>query len=610
MNGFKRIFYWLKPYQGRLFSIVILNIFSIGFSIFSLTLLAPFLMLLFDKMPLVLEKPELILSSEAIIQTFYYYTSHIIISYGKEQALMFISALVLLAFLLKNGLNYWANWLLVPIRNGVVSDIRNKLFYSILILPVSFFSSQKKGDIISRCMSDVQEVEVMILRSLQQIFREPLTILLYLICLFFISTKLTLFVLLLLPVGGTIIGLISRKLRKKSLDAKNQMGGLLSIIEESISGLRVIKAFNAIWSAEKVFKKRNRKYTKLMIRIYRKVDLSSPMSEFLGTILVMIIMIYGGSMVLSGENNLTAELFITYIALFSQIINPAKTISVASYNFRKGMSSLDRIDWILEADERITEIENPVRIKEFKNNIEFDNVSFAYETENVLKNINFKIEKGKTYAICGHSGAGKTTFTDLLPRFYDVTDGEIRIDGTPIKNIDIDDLRKLFGMVTQDTVLFNDTVFNNIAFGKPEASEQKVKEAAEISNSMEFINEMPEKLYANIGDRGVKLSGGQRQRLSIARALLKNPPILILDEATSALDTESERLVQDALNKILSDRTAIIIAHRLSTIKKADLILVFDGGKIVEIGNHQELIVRDGIYRKMLEMQSAFQMDE
>ena len=610
MNGYKRIFYWLKPYQGRLFSIVILNVFSIGFSIFSLTLLAPFLMLLFDKMPLVFQKPDLVLTSEAIIQTFYYYTSQIIISYGKEQALLFISALVLLAFLLKNGLNYWANWLLVPIRNGVVRDMRDKLFYTILILPVSFFSSQRKGDIISRCMSDVQEVEVMILRSLQQIFREPLTILLYLISLFLISTKLTLFVLLLLPVGGTIIGLISRKLRKKSLDAKNQMGGLLSMIEESISGLRVIKAFNAIWSAEKVFKKRNRKYTKLMIKIYRKVDLSSPMSEFLGTILVMIIMIYGGSMVLSGENNLSAELFITYIALFSQIINPAKTISVASYNFRKGMSSLDRIDWILNADERITEIENPIRIQNFENDIVFDNVSFAYETENVLKNINFTIEKGKTYAICGHSGAGKTTFTDLLPRFYDVTEGEIRIDGTPIKNIDIDDLRMLFGMVTQDTVLFNDTVFNNIAFGKPDASEEKVIEVANISNSMEFVEEMPEQLYTNIGDRGVKLSGGQRQRLSIARALLKNPPILILDEATSALDTESERLVQDALNKILSDRTAIIIAHRLSTIKKADLILVFDGGKIVESGTHQELVEQDGIYRKMLDMQSAFEIDE
>ncbi|MDD2345625.1 MAG: ABC transporter ATP-binding protein [Bacteroidales bacterium] len=609
MKGFKRILYWLKPYTGRLTSIVVLNVFSIGFSIFSLTLLAPFLMLLFDKMPLVLEKPDLILTSDAVIQTFYYYTSYIITHYGKEQALLFISGLVFVAFILKNGFNYWANWLLVPARNGVVKDMRDQLYHSILILPVSFFSSQKKGDIISRCMSDVQEVEVMILRSLQQIFREPLTILLYLICLFFISVKLTFFVLVLLPVGGAIIGLISRKLRKRSLDAKNQMGGLLSMIEESISGLRVIKAFNAIWSAEKVFRKRNKKYTKLMIKIYRKVDLSSPMSEFLGTILVMIIMIYGGSMVLSGENNLTAELFITYIALFSQIINPAKTISVASYNFRKGMSSLDRIDWILNADERITEIENPKRMEHFKTDIVFDQVSFAYDTENVLKDINIKLEKGKTYAICGHSGAGKTTFTDLLLRFYEVSNGEIRIDGTPIKELAIYDLRNLFGIVTQDTVLFNDTVFNNIAFGKPETAEKKVIEVAEISNSMEFINEMPEGLYTNIGDRGVKLSGGQRQRLSIARALLKNPPVLILDEATSALDTESEQLVQDALNHVLSDRTAIIIAHRLSTIKKADLILVFDGGRIVETGNHQELVEKDGIYRKMLEMQSAFEID-
>lgn len=607
MKRFRRIFYWLKPYTPRLTTIVFVNFFSILFSIFSLTLLAPFLMLLFDKIPLVVNKPVFVFSSDTIINYFYYIISNIIQLYGKEQALLFISVLVFIAFLLKNGFDYFANWMMVPIRNGVVRDMRNKVYQKILILPISFFSSQRKGDIISRGINDVQEVEVMILRSLQQIFREPLTILMYLCVLFFISTRLTLFVFLILPIGALIIGLISRKLRKKSFQAKEQMGSLLSMIEESISGLRVIKAFNAIWSAESIFKKRNRRYTKLMIKIYRRVDLASPMSEFLGTILVMIIMIYGGSMVLKGEYGLTAELFITYIALFSQIINPSKTISVASYNFRKGMSSLDRIDEVLNADERILEVPNALDKNDFENSIEIKNVSFAYENKDVLKNINFTIEKGKMYAICGHSGAGKTTFTDLLPRFYDIQQGEILIDGIPIKQLKIDKLRALFGIVSQDTVLFNDTVFNNIAFGKPNTIESSVIQAAEISNSMEFIKEMSEGLSSNIGDRGANLSGGQRQRLSIARAILKNPPILILDEATSALDTESEKLVQEALNNVMKNRTAIVIAHRLSTIKNADKILVFSEGEIVEEGTHDELIAKNGVFKKLMDMQSIYE---
>lgn len=607
MKRFRRIFYWLKPYTPRLITVVSINFFSIIFSIFSLTLLAPFLMLLFDKIPLVVEKPAFMLSSDTIIDFFYYYISNIIREYGKEQALLFISTLIFINFLLKNGLDYLANWLMVPIRNGVVRDMRNKVFQKILILPLSFYSSQRKGDIISRGINDVQEVEVMILRSLQQIFKEPLTVILYLVCLFFISSKLTFFVFAILPIGALIIGLISRKLRKKSFEAKEKMGSMMSMIEESISGLRIIKAFNAIWSAEKLFQKRNRKYTKLMIKIYRRVDLASPMSEFLGTILMMIIMVYGGHMVLSGDNKLTAELFITYIAMFSQIINPAKTISVASYNFRKGMSSLDRIDEILNADERILEITDAKTVDSFSDCIEVKNVSFAYENTEVLKNLNIRLEKGKIYAICGHSGAGKTTFTDLLPRFYDIVQGSILIDGIPINQLKIDKLRGLFGIVSQDTVLFNDTIFNNIAFGHPETDEKAVVRAAEISNSMEFIREMPDGLYSNIGDRGVKLSGGQRQRLSIARAVLKNPPILILDEATSALDTESEKLVQEALNNIMKNRTAIVIAHRLSTIKNADKILVFNNGEIVEEGTHDELISKNGVFKKLMDMQSVYE---
>lgn len=600
----KRIFFWLKPYRLSLSVIVFANILSIIFSIFSLSLLAPFLMLLFDKVPLVVEKPELIFSSESVLNWFNYYVSQIIQTQGKQAALFLISALVLGAFLLKNILDYTANWLMVPIRNGVLRDMRNKLYEKILILPVSFFSKEKKGDIMSRCISDVQEVEVMILRSLQQIFREPLTVLFYLTALFFINYKLTFFVLLILPIGAAIIGLISRKLRKKSVEAKDRMGQLMSMTEESISGLRVIKAFNAIWNAENIFQKRNEKYTKLMIKIYRKVDLSSPMSEFLGTILVMVIMIFGGNMVINGNGELPAELFITYIALFSQIINPGKTISVASYNFRKGMSSLDRIDYVLNADEKIIEKDNAVEISDFIDKIEVKNLYFKYEEDYVLKDINLNIEKGKIYAICGHSGSGKTTFTDLLSRFYDINEGEILIDGISTKDFKINDLRSLFGIVTQDTVLFNDTLFNNIAFGKPETPMEDVKKASIAANAMEFANQLPNGFDTVIGDRGVTLSGGQRQRISIARALLKNPPILILDEATSALDTESEKLVQSALANIMKEKTSLVIAHRLSTIKDADEILVFNEGEIAERGTHDELMEKRGIYHKLVEMQS------
>lgn len=604
MSGFSKLTPWLKPYSFRLGVVVLINILSILFSLFSLTFLAPFLMLIFGKSTLVTEMPPLGFSAKDVNDVLNYYISQIIVSDGKQAALLMVTILILSMFVLKNVFAYWAQWIMVPIRNGVVGDIRNAIYDKILILPLSFFGAQKKGDIISRSITDVQEIEVTILRSIQQIFREPLTVLLYVIALFSINYKLTLFVVLVIPIGGYIVGRISRKLRKQSNEAKDLQGSLLSMVQESVSGIRVVKAFNAIGFASALFDKINQKYTRLMIRIYRRVDLSSPLSEVLGGVMIMTILLYGGNLVLSKSVDLSAEMFITYLIMFTQIINPAKTISVAFYNFKKGLSSFDRIDLILNADERIVEKPDAVAVTQLKESIVFKEVGFSYDTEPVLSNINLTIEKGKIIALCGHSGAGKSTLADLLPRFYDITSGNLTIDGVEIKDLKIDDLRKLFGIVSQDTILFNDTIYNNITFGITNATKEQVMDAARVANALEFIEQLPEGMQTNIGDRGVKLSGGQRQRISIARAVLKNPDVLILDEATSALDSSSEILVQQALEQMMKNRTSLVIAHRLSTIKKADMILVMDNGRIVEQGPHDYLVAQNGYYHRLIEMQS------
>lgn len=604
MSGFKKLSTWIFPYKSKLIIVAIFNVLSIFFSIFSIALLQPFLSLLFEQNKLVLIKPTIGFSPIDILDYLNYIVSQIIIEEGKQTALLFITLFILVMFVLKNFFNYLAQWFMVAVRNGAIADIRNAIYDKLLILPLSFYSKNKKGDIISRAITDVQEIEVTILRSIQQFFREPLTILLYLITLFSINYQLTIFVLIFLPIGGFIVGRISRKLRKESVDAKQQLGNIQSIVEQTISGIRVVKAFNAFDFARKIFQKQNQQYTKRMIKIYRRVDLSSPISEFIGSILIMLILVYGGNLVLNGSNSLSAALFITYILLFTQIINPAKTISVAFYNFRKGVASFDRIDHILKADEKIVEIENPLIINSFNNKIVFENVNFAYSREPILKNINLTINKGEVVAICGHSGAGKSTIVDLLPRFYDINSGSIKIDDVDIRDMKISSLRDIFGIVSQDTILFNDSVLNNIAFGKTNCLENEIIEAAKIANAIEFIDNMDEGIYTNIGDRGVKLSGGQRQRISIARAVLKNPPVLILDEATSALDSYSEKLVQEAINNIMKNRTTIIIAHRLSTISSADKIIVLNNGEIVEIGNHQELIQKKGYYNKLIEIQN------
>lgn len=604
MKGFRKLFPWLKPYTSRLSIVVLLNIISIIFSLFSLTFLAPFLMLIFGKTTLVTEMPPMGFTAKEISDLLNYHISQIIIHDGKQAALLMVTLLILSMFLLKNAFNYLAQWIMVPIRNGAIGDIRNAVYDKLLILPLSFFGAQKKGDIISRAITDVQEIEVTILRSIQQIFREPLTILFYITALFSINSNLTLFVLIVIPIGGFAVGRISRSLKRQSLEAKDLQGTILSMVQETVSGIRVIKAFNAINFAADLFEKHNRKYNRKMVKIYRRVDLSSPISEVFGGIMIMTILLYGGNLALSKNAELSAEMFITYLIMFTQIINPAKTISVAFYNFRKGLTSFDRLDLILKADEQIFEKPDAKALTHFTNQIEFKAVGFGYSDEAVLSNINLTIKKGSIVAICGHSGAGKSTLADLLPRFYDISQGSLTIDGTEINELKIADLRTLFGIVSQDTILFNDTIYNNIAFGMASASADEVHNAARIANALEFIDQLPEGMQTNIGDRGLKLSGGQRQRISIARAVLKNPAILILDEATSALDSNSEVLVQQALEKIMENRTSVVIAHRLSTIKKADKIVVLEKGEIVEVGTHESLLEKQGYYHRLISMQS------
>jgi len=581
-----------------------INIVSIVFSLFSLTFLAPFLMLIFGRSQLVTEMPALGFSVMDVNNVLNYYISQIIIADGKQAALLMVTLLILTMFVLKNVFSYLAQWIMVPIRNGVIADIRDAIYRKILILPLSFFGVQKKGDIISRAITDVQEIEVSILRSIQQIFREPLTVVFYIVALFSINVKLTLFVIMVIPIGGYIVGRISRKLRRQSEEAKALQGTIQTMVQETVSGIRVIKAFNALVFSNKLFDKFNRRYTKKMINIYRRVDLSSPISEVFGGIMIMTILLFGGNLVLNKSTDLSAEMFITYLVMFTQIINPAKTISVAFYNFRKGFSSFDRIDLILEAEEKIVEKPDAVALTHFNDKIEFSNVSFGYDEVPVLSEINLTIKKGKIVALCGHSGAGKSTLADLLLRFYDISSGSLNIDGIAVDRMKIRDLRNMYGIVSQDTILFNDTIYNNIAFGRTDATPEEVMHAAEIANALEFINKLPDGLQTNIGDRGLMLSGGQRQRISIARAVLKNPEVLILDEATSALDSTSEILVQQALEKMMQNRTALVIAHRLSTIKKADEIVVLEKGRIVEQGTHESLLQLNGYYRRLIDMQS------
>jgi len=604
MKKYYKILKLVKPYWRYATLNIMFNILSVVFSLVSLTMVVPFLGLLFGTVDLVKTAPEFAFNTQSLIQNFYYLISNIIIERGKVDALIFICLLVVVLFFIKNLFRYLAMYFLSPIHCGIVKDLRNMIFKKILILPLSYYSEQKKGDIMARATNDVEEVKWTVISSLEMIFREPLAISFFLLALFFISAKLTLFVLLLLPFTILIIGNIGKSLRRTSFKAQSNLGMLMSLLEEGISGLRIIKAYNAIDFTEDKFKTKNNRFNTLMIRAFRKRDLSAPLSEFLGALVLVVVMWFGGKLVLGKDSSISPEVFIAYVVIFSQLIPPAKALSTAYYNIQKGIASSDRIFEILDSPEIIEEKPDAIHIKSFKDNIQFENVSFSYEKELVLNTINLKIEKGKTVALVGVSGSGKTTMANLLPRFYDCTEGRILIDGIAIRNFFINDLRGLMGIVSQDTILFNDSVLNNIAFGMKNVSEADVINAAKIANAHEFVMQLEYGYNTNIGDSGQKLSGGQKQRISIARAVLKNPPILILDEATSSLDTESEKLVQDALFNLMKNRTSIVIAHRLTTVQHADEIIVLQEGRIVERGTHFELLGNNSIYKKLCDMQS------
>jgi len=605
MHNFFKLLRYIKPYKIYALLNLFFNILTILFAIFSLGMMIPLLKLIIGVKDLTTSAPAFeLMNKETWLPNLYYKMSLMIQEQGAEHVLVMISIAIIIMFFFKNVFRYMAMWILSPLRNGVIRDLRNAVYTKLLILPLSYFSGKKKGDLIARATNDVQDVEWTIMGSLEILFRDSITVIAYMTTLFIISTKLTLVMLIVLPVAGVVIGKIGKSLRKKSLIAQNMNGVMLSFFEEAIGGLRIIKAFNAIDYSKRKFEKHNNEYTKVMISVFRRGDLSAPLSEFFGIVVMAVVLWYGGKLILSHDGTMDGPTFIFYVTLFSQVIPSIKSFSSGYYRIQKGTASAQRIWEVIEADEEIMEKENAVSKSDFSETIEYRNLSFQYEDDVVLKNINLRIPKGKTIALVGASGSGKTTMVNLLPRFYEANEGGVFIDDINIRDMKIRDLRELMGIVNQESILFNDTIFNNIAFGMDNVSEEKVIAAAKVANAHEFIKDLPEGYHSHIGDRGNKLSGGQKQRISIARAVLKNPPIMILDEATSALDTESEKLVQDALENLMKNRTSVVIAHRLSTIKNADEIVVMSQGEIIEQGSHAELIAKKGTYHKLHALQS------
>jgi subfamily B ATP-binding cassette protein MsbA len=594
---------FIPPYKGKLVWNYIFNFLSAIFGVFSFILMKPTLEILFGKEKMVLVKPELGFDIASVTDYFNFYISTIMQENGKEQALIFVAIFLVITVFLKTGFYYLANYILVFIRNGVVRDIRILLYKKILKLPLGFYSEERKGDIMARITGDVTEVENSIMNSLEMMIKNPILIIVSVFAMIYMSWSLTLFVGIMFPIAGFIIGKIGKSLKKESRKGQDKMGEILSIVEEDLSGLRVIKSFNAEKTAEARFGKANQSYFGIMNQLMWRRHLAHPTSEFLGTAVIMIVLWYGGQLILNEKSALDASGFIVYLILFYSIINPAKAFSTALYSIEKGLASMDRIDKILLTKSEIIDKPNAIEVKSFKSEISYENVSFGYNSTTVLKNISLEIKKGKTIAFVGQSGSGKTTLVDLLPRFWDVSEGGIRIDGTDLRDLKMKDLRDLIGNVNQEPILFNDTFFNNIAFGIDHAKTEDVIHAAKIANAHDFIMASENGYDTKIGDRGDKLSGGQKQRVSIARAVLNNPPILILDEATSALDTESEQLVQEALSNLMKNRTSMVIAHRLSTIKNADLICVLHKGEIIEQGTHEELMEISGRYKKLHKMQ-------
>ncbi|MGY6743749.1 MAG: ABC transporter ATP-binding protein [Cecembia sp.] len=610
MNTYLRILSFARPFRRYFPIYVVYTLLAIIFGLLNFTLLKPLFDVIFEQVDpselnQYLDKPTFSLTIDYFLHVFNHYFLQVADIYGKFGTLLYVCIIIIITVFLSNLFTYLSGIVLAKVRAEIIKKMRMNIFEQVSQMHIGYFSNERKGDLMSKMTNDIQEVENSIVQSLRVIFREPATIILYFAVLFFMSVKLTIFTILIIPISGAVIGGITKRLKKKAIESQESLGRIVNILDESIGGIRVIKAFGAEKFMRSKFDQETDYYAEMNVSMARKNELASPASQFLGVIVVAGILLYGGSLVLSNNSNLGASDFITYIIIFTQVLNPAKEISRAASSIQRGLASAERIFKVVDTPSDIQNAPNPIRVDKFESCIRYEGVSFSYEKEKVLKGIDFTLSKGKTIALVGPSGGGKSTIADLLPRFYDPTEGRLTLDGKDLKEISLQDLRKLMGIVTQESILFNGSVFENIAFGLDGVTEEEVIEAAKIANAHEFIVQLESGYHTNIGERGSKLSGGQRQRLSIARAVLKNPPILILDEATSALDSQSEKLVQEALNHLMTNRTTLVIAHRLSTIQHADQILVIKKGKIVQRGSHQELMEEEGLYRNLSSIQSV-----
>lgn len=601
---------FVPPYKKYLILNIVFNILTALLTLFSFALIIPILEMLFQIKEMTYVYMPLGSGSlkEVVFNNFYFYTQEAIKAWGQSATLALLAAALVVMTGFKTGASFLSSYFIIPLRSGVVRDIRNQIYDKIVSLPIGFFSNERKGDVMARMSGDVAELEFSVMSSLDMLFKNPVMIIVCLTMMLVISWQLTVFVLILLPLAGLCMGRIGRRLKRKSLELQNLWGEQMSNIEETLGGLRIIKAFCAEDKVKTRFHRQTQAFFRLSNKVARRQSLAHPMSEFLGTLTIAIVLWFGGTLIITGTSSINAASFIYYMVIFYSMINPAKELSKAAYTIQKGLASMERIDKILSARNPITDPAHPKEIKDLKGKVEYRDVCFSYEKDvPVASNVSFTIEPGQTVALVGQSGSGKSTVADLLPRFWDVDSGSITIDGIDVRDLRVFDLRSLMGNVNQEAILFNDTFFNNIAFGVKEATQEEVERAARIANAHDFIMATEHGYQTNIGDRGCRLSGGQRQRISIARAILKNPPILILDEATSALDSESELLVQQALENLMKDRTTLVIAHRLSTIKNASQICVMHQGRIVERGTHQELLALNGYYMRLVEMQALSQ---